>query len=99
MITNSGNHDNEEFTKLCRNRCGTYIRWDRVLNTYFDTVTNSHRCPNWIPKQVQSLTIFNRKITTEQQLYVDAIGARIAEILSLVQGFYKHTVQETRKNE
>jgi hypothetical protein len=38
----------------------------------------------------------SRKITSEQQLYVDTIGSVILEIFSLVREIYKHTIQETR---
>jgi hypothetical protein len=51
------------------------------------------------PKQEENLDNLSRKITSEQQLYVDTIGPAIAEILSLVQEVYKHVTRETKRSE
>jgi hypothetical protein len=93
METASNNHNNNRFSKPCRNGCGKHIRWDTVQNAFFEIDTNyRHRCPNWSQSR-EKVDIDNHKLTSEQQLYADTLGPAIAEILSLVQVIYKHTVR------
>jgi hypothetical protein len=94
METADNNYNNDRFSKPCRNGCGKRIRWDTVQNVFFEIDTNyRHRCPNWSPSQ-KKVDVSNRKLNSEQQLFADTIGPAIAEILSLVQEIYKHTVRD-----
>jgi hypothetical protein len=97
METADNNHNNNRFSKPCRNGCGKPIRWDNSQNSYIEVGTNQkHRCPNWNsnPKHEQHLIGLNRKITPEQQLYLDTIGPVIVEIHSLVREIHKHVTKE-----
>ena len=90
------NANNNGSSKLCRNGCGKYIRWDKFQNAFVEIDTGyRHRCPNWSPSQ-EKVDIPNRKLTLEQQLYADTIGPVIAEILSLVQEIYNHTFRDSK---
>jgi hypothetical protein len=57
------------------------------------------RYPDSRPKQEQRSTTLNRKITVEQQLYVDTIGPVIAEIHSIVQEILQHIIRERNEND
>ena len=95
METTNNNHKNSTFAKPCKNGCGKPIRWDTVQNAFFEIDTKCrHICPNWNPKHEQHLISLNRKITSEQQLYLDKIGPVIVEIHSLVRQIYKHVTKE-----
>jgi hypothetical protein len=97
METTNNNHNNSTFAKPCRNGCGKRIRWDNSQKSYIEVGTNQkHQCPNWNhnPRHEQHLIGLNRKITPEQQLYLDTIGPVIVEIYFLVQEIYKHITKE-----
>ena len=97
MDTGHNNHNNNRYSKPCRNACGKRIRWDNSQNSYIEVGTNQkHQCPNWNPnpQHEQHLIGLNRMITPEQQLYLDTIGPVIVEIHSLVRGIYKHVTTD-----
>ena len=97
METINNNQNNKQFAKLCRNGCGKLIEWDTSQNIYSEIDTNDrHRCPNWNPKQKHLQDNLNRRITEEQQLYIDTIGPAILEICSEVQNIGRLLMQEKR---
>ena len=59
------------------------------------TLDSQGRHSDQSPKQEQH----SDKITLEQQQYVDTIGPAIAEILSLLQEIYQHTILEATKKD
>jgi hypothetical protein len=83
METNRSNNNLPE--KACKNACGKVIKWDKFQNAYIEVDSNQrHKCPNWNPNERQLPLNLNRKITQEQQLYVDTIGPAVIEIRSAV---------------
>ena len=99
METANNNHNDDRFSKPCKNGCGKRIRWDNSQHSYIEVDTNQkHQCPNWNPKY-ERLTGLNHKITLEQQQYADTLGPLIAKIFSLVQEIHQRTVREPEKDE
>jgi hypothetical protein len=50
----ANNHNNDRFSKPCRNGCGKRIRWDKAQNAFIEIDTNyRHRCPTPFDPQIQ----------------------------------------------
>jgi hypothetical protein len=94
----NNNQISKQFTKLCKKGCGKLIKWDASQNKYFEIETNDrHRCPQWNPKCEHLPDNLTRKITQEQQIYVDTIGPAALETRSAVQNIERLLMQEKRE--
>jgi hypothetical protein len=88
------NNNNIQPDRFCKYGCGKPIKWNKSQNAYVEINTNRrHICPDWNPIQKRLSDSLGRKITTEQQIYVDTLCPILLKLLSEFQDL-RSEVQE-----